>query len=489
MRAGAKVSGGRTAIWVLAGLLGACGGPDGPPVAVLIENVTLIDGTDTPAQPGMSVAVDGDRIVAVGRTGKLKVGAPATKIDGKGMYLIPGLWDMHVHLGAYRERAMPLFLANGVTTIREVGGDLKEIGYVRQEVRAGRMLGPDMLIAGPILDSPIATKAWPKGRLAVPTPAVARRAVDSLAEIGVDLIKVHSSTPRAAYFAILDQARQRGLLVAGHVPDSVSPQEAIDSGQRTIEHDWGIGLANSSRGPALGSWLVASMTSYLDTAKTRFKIWPYLAYRYAVVDSALASYDWTTALAFAKGAAGKDVWFDPTLFVVQTQMVKNEPKTRDFPELRFVPKAAREFEDGEPPLANPTAADLALGRARWTNTLRTFRALVEARAKFVAGTDATVMPLVPGFSLHHELALLVEMGLTAEGALQAATRNAALAMKKPDIGTIEPGKVASMVLLSADPLADIHNVKAIQTVMLRGRLLDRAVLDRMLRDAEAYAKQ
>ena len=485
MRTGAPVK--PIAAWLLAGLLTACGGAEGPAVTVLIENVTLIDGTDAPAQSGMSVAVDGDRIVAVGRTGKLKVGTPATKIDGKGMSLIPGLWDMHVHLAGYRERALPLFLANGVTTIRELGGDLKESGYVRQEVRAGRMLGPDVLIAGPILDGVQITKARPLGRLAVPTPESARRAVDSLATIGVDVIKVHSQTPRASYFAILDQARKHHLVVAGHVPDGVLATEAIDSGQRTIEHDWGIGLANSSRGTALQGWLLEQLGRYIDTAKTRFRLWPYVSYRIAVGDSANASYDWNTALAFAKAAAGKDVWFDPTLVVLHTQALKNEPAARDLPELRFVPKAAREFEDGVP--ATSTQADIDRGRVRWTHTMRTFRALVEAKAKFVTGTDAAVMPLVPGFSLHRELALLVEMGLTPLSALQAATRNAALAMNKPDLGTIEPGKIASLVLLSADPLADIRNVKAIQTVMLRGRLLDRAVLDRMLRDAEAYAKQ
>ena len=469
--------------------LSGCGGRDGQPVSVLIENVTLIDGTDTPPQAGMTVAVDGDRIVAVGRTGKVKVGPAATTIDGKEMYLIPGLWDMHVHLDGYRERALPLFLANGVTSIREVGGELKAVGYVRQEVRAGRMLGPDVLMAGPILDGPQMSKAWPEGRLAVPTPEVARRVVDSLAAIGVDFIKVHSQTPRAAYFAILDQARKHGLLVVGHVPDSVGAAEAVDSGQRTIEHDWGIGLANSSRGPALSAWMQGRMARYLDSVKTRFKLWPYVSYRIAATDSAAASYDWNTALAFAKSAAAKPIWFDPTLVVLRTQFLKNEPLERDLPELKFVPKAARQFEEGEPAVPNPTQNDLDRGRANWTTALRTFRALVEAKAKFVAGTDATVMPLVPGFSLHRELKLLVEMGLTPQGALQAATRNAAQSMNKPDEGTIEPGKIASMVLLSADPLADIGNLKAIQTVMVRGRLLERTILDRMLRDAEAYAKQ
>ncbi len=477
-----------TVVWLWLALIGGCAN-DGPSATVLIENVTLIDGTDAPAQPGMTVAIDDDRIVAVGRAGKVKVSSAATRIDGTGKYLVPGLWDMHVHLGSYRERALPLFLANGVTTIRELGGDLKTSGYLRQEVRAGRMLGPDVLLAGPTLDSPLATKAWPSGRAAVPTPAVARQVVDSLAAIGVDVIKVHSSTPRAAYFAILDQARQRGLVVAGHVPDSVLASEAIDSGHRTIEHDYGVGLANSARGPALTAWMLAAMTRYVDTAKTRFRIWPYLVLRFAAIDSAMASYDWNVALGFAKAAAAKEVWFDPTLIVMRTQLLKNEPRERDLPELRFVPKAAREFEDGEPPLTNPTPAQLEQGRTRWTHVLRNFRSLVEAKAKFVAGTDAPVMPLVPGFSLHRELELLVEMGLTPLGALQAATRNAAQAMKKSDEGTIERGKIASMVLLRADPLADIGNVKAIETVVVRGRLLDRSVLDRMLRDAEAYAKQ
>ena len=475
---------------MLAALVGAAGCHRGEPIdaTIAIEHVTLIDGTDRGPRPDVTVVIRDDRVVAVGPSSELRLGQVENRVDGTGMFVVPGLWDMHVHLFNYNEHAFPLFLANGVTTIRDVGDDLKEIGWLRQEVRAGRLLGPDMLIAGPILDSPSVVKVFPNGRAAVPTPETARAMVDSLAGLDIDLIKVHSMTPRASYFAILDEARKKGLSVVGHVPDSVTIQEAIDSGQRTIEHDFGIAFANSNRGPELRSRFLASLGDYVRTSGLQFRLGPAFQRRIDWHDSAMAAYDYPSAAAFARDAATRPVWFDPTLVVFNTMLLANEPGAGALPELKFAPKAALAFFDGVPPKAHPTQADIDAGRAGWTAAKTIFRELVRQKAKFVAGTDVPVMPLVPGFSLHRELALLVEIGLTPLEAIQAATRNAAQSMKQSDTGTIEPGKVANLVLLRADPLADIGNLKAVQTVVLRGRLLDRVLLDRMLRDAEGFAK-
>lgn len=466
----------------------ACGRGDGPAASVAFEHVTLIDGTDRGAQANMTVALDGERIVAIGPTGKLKLGKVANRIDATGMYLIPGLWDLHVHLFGYKERALPLFLANGVTTIRDVGGDLKETGYLRQEVRFGRMLGPDVLIAGPVLDAPVVANAIGAGRYATPTAEAGRAAVDSLARAGVDFLKIHSLTPPAAYFAILDQARQRGLPVVGHIPDAISARTAIDSGLRTVEHDWGLAIANSPRGPTIVASLRAAIDRYVATAGPKARLGPLFQARLAANDSGAAAYDSATAAEFARYAAERDVWFDPTLVVLHTQARSNEPEVRNPPELKFAPKEAR-YEDGEPPKANPTPADIAAGRARWEAAKHKFRELVRAKAKFLAGTDVPVMPLVPGFSLHRELELLVELGLTPLEALQAASRNPAQAMGKSDRGTIEVDRRADLVLLSADPLANIANTRTVQVVVVRGRLLERATLDRLLQDAELYASQ
>jgi imidazolonepropionase-like amidohydrolase len=172
--------------------------------------------------------------------------------------------------------------------------------------------------------------------------------------------------------------------------------------------------------------------------------------------------------------------------VLLTQARRNEPAVRLPPELRFVPPEGLEFEDGLPPKEHPTDEDIAAGRRAYAEALRTIRALAAAGARFVAGTDTPVLPLVPGFALQGELEQLVAAGLSPAQAIAAATGNAAAAMgRDPELGTIATGKVADLVLLGADPLADIRNTRQITAVILRGRLLDRSALDGLLAQAEA----
>jgi len=462
---------------------------------ILIENVTLIDGTDRGAVPGMSVFVAGDTILAVGPAGTVEAPEGMARIDGTGKFLIPGLWDMHVHQFGYRERGFSLFLANGVTSIRDVGGQLQLVGYLRQESQRGRLMGPRVLIAGPMLESPLVVAAT-EGTLAegssvaTPDSATAVLVVDSLARAGVDLIKVHGATPRAAYFAAAAAAQRHGLPLVGHVPDSVMPREAIDAGQRTIEHGSKQAFANSARGQALSDWMLARMTEYLASPEGARRPLGMFRYRLIGDDSASRAYDLATARAFAEYAASKPVWFDPTLVVYRALLLHNEPETWERPEHRYVPKVVREFEELPPFDPKAPAVEIEAGRERWRAAKTSFAALVTAGAKFVAGTDSPVFPLVPGFSLHEELGLLREIGLTPLGALQAATRNAAEAAGLLDeLGTIEVGKGADLVLLGADPLADPANTRSIEAVIARGRLLDRATLDRMLADVEVFARQ
>jgi len=457
--------------------------------AIVFDNVTLIDGTDRGAVPGMSVAIDGERIIAVAPTDKIRLGTVGTRIDGSGQYLIPGLWDMHVHLHGYRERALPLFLANGVTTIRDLSGPPATVGWIRQEVRAGRMLGPEVLMSGPVLDSPVLARPGRTGRLAVPTPEAAEAAVDSLSSLRVDLIKVHSLTPRAAYLRIMELAKERNLTVAGHIPDSISYREAIEAGQRTIEHALGIEFPNSSREEAITAWYRATTHRTIQRLGPKPQLDPIFRLRLAAYDSAAASYDSAKAAAFAELAASKPVWFDPTLVVMEVIARGSETAIRQPPELKYTPKEMLDYDDGVPFIANPTPAQIEAGRRKWEQIKLGMRELIRAGAKFVAGTDVPVLPQVPGFSLQHELELLVEAGLTPLGAIQAASRNAAAAMNLSDKGTIEVGKVADVVLVRADPLARISNTREVETVVARGRLLDRATLDRFLQEAEAFARQ
>jgi imidazolonepropionase-like amidohydrolase len=468
----------------------ACSAPAVEP-DLLIDAVTVIDGAGDRAIPDRAVAIRDGQVVAIAAAGSIDAGSRTIRIDGRGKFLIPGLWDMHVHLAGYGERAFPLFLANGVTTVREMGGNLARLERLRDEVRSGQRLGPELLIAGPVLDAPFLVRAvqgtiYAEGREAVADSTAAVFWVDSLSRVPVDQIKVHSMTPRAAYLAIVARARHHGIPVGGHVPDSLMPREVIEAGQRTIEHTWRIPLATSSRGEEITRWELAAMQPAFDSA-SRGRARPPFMIRLAADDSGHASFDSARAAEFGAWAARREVWFDPTLVVIQAFL--GMPGAGDTSELRFVPPAARLEERAEPPNPNPTAAQIEALRRRYLTSRRPIEALIRSGAKFIAGTDVPVMPLVPGFALHHELAALVDAGLTPMQAIQAASRNAAQAAGRIDqVGTIEAGKRADLVLLDADPLADIANTRRIRSVITRGRLLDRPALDSMLVEAEAFAR-
>jgi imidazolonepropionase-like amidohydrolase len=485
----------RRAGWLsLLGLVAGCRAKGGAAPDVLIEHVTVIDATGGPVLRDVSVSIQGEEIVSVGPAVKVPAGPQTVRINGKGKYLIPGLWDMHVHLIGYEEHAFPLFLANGVTTIRDLSGNLARSLWLRQETRYKRILGPEMLIAGPTLDSPFLVRAvagtpYAQARESVPDSARAVFWVDSLARVGIDQIKVHSMTPRTAFFAIVKEAREKGIPVAGHIPDSLMPKEAIEAGLRTLEHGSRLEYQTSARGAEIDRWQLAATAKVVAAAGAKPSFGPVVRIRFAATDSALASFDPARAAEFAKWAAARDVWFDPTLVVLEAFHRVNEREIREPPELKYAPESTR-LDEGLPPKPSPTAADIAAGRRRYETALAPTRALIRAGAKFVTGTDVPVNPLVPGFSLHRELALLVAAGMTPLQAIQAATRNAAdAAGKAGQVGTIEAGKRADLVLLDADPTAAIANTTRIRAVISRGRVLDRSTLDRMLADAEAFARQ
>ncbi len=211
--------------------------------AVAITHVTIIDTTGGPPQPDMTVVVQDQRIVDLGKSDAVHAPAGSRLVDASGKYLIPGLWDMHVHevFGDWIPRdekvVPPLFVANGITGVRDMGGDLDVLKVWRAEIAAGRLLGPRMIIAGPMLDGPV--PRFPSSA-PVANPADARRWVDELTHQGVDFIKIQSLIPRDGYFAAADEAKKLGMVFVGHVPDAVRASEASNAGQKSIEHFTGI---------------------------------------------------------------------------------------------------------------------------------------------------------------------------------------------------------------------------------------------------------
>ncbi|MEQ1867391.1 MAG: amidohydrolase family protein, partial [Micropepsaceae bacterium] len=196
-----------------------------------ITRVGVIDVASGQIARNSTVVVNGDRIVSITPNGRTP--ANAEILDGLGKFIIPGLWDMHAHVEATRESSLQLYVVNGVTGIRDMGSELEFILRMRDATTSGRILGPRVFLAGPILDD--APGDWPF-RMRVKTAADGKAAVQTLKQRGVDLIKVHDNTPRDVFFAIADEARQQNMRLAGHIPRGLTAEQVIEAGQRDIEH-------------------------------------------------------------------------------------------------------------------------------------------------------------------------------------------------------------------------------------------------------------
>jgi imidazolonepropionase-like amidohydrolase len=459
------------AVVALAGALPAQA-EDAPAKSLAITGVTVIDATGAPARPDMTVVVTGDRIRAVGESGEVVVPKGAQVVDGKGKYLIPGLGDMHVHTAG--PSFLPLYLANGITGVRDMHAlDPDAIFGLRKQVQEGKQPGPRVVAAGPLVDGP---NPFVPGSLVAANAAEGREAVRKLKKMGADFVKVYTKLPREAYLSIADEAKKQGLPLAGHLPESVSAAEASDLGQKSIEHLTGVELACSDREDELRREAVAALAKADNQAAME------LLGRIGA--RAADSFSDKKARALYARFVRNGTWQVPTLTVLHSLVSLDDPKFTADPRVKYMPPSLSSYWSLMK-LSPETAAGLKRAYKRATGLVR---AMHQAGVPFLAGTDTPGVPYVfPGFSLHDELALLVaEGGFTPLEALQAATRDPARFLgREKDLGTVEPGKLADLVLLDADPLTDIHNTTKIAAVVANGRLLPRRELDRMLADVEA----
>lgn len=444
------------------------------PVADLaIRDVTVVDVTNGVLHHAQTILVNGNHIVAVGPTDAVRVPDDAEVVEGAGGYLIPGLWDAHVHSAANAAWHFPLYIAFGITSVRNMHTNadhpLAFVVSIKRRVASGELLGPRFLANGALVDGDPPVHG---GSVVVRNAAEARAAVDRLVDGGADFVKVYDRLTREAYFAILERAKERGIPVDGHLPPLVTPEEAAAAGQRTVEHTSGITMGCSTEADAIRAdyaryvQQVPSMRPFPDAAVGFFSL----------VRRALDTRDPELCMTTVRAYREHGVVVVPTLVggVIDPQRFVADAKR-----MAMLPPAVRErwrgMADGPDPIAE------TLGPGASATALENVRLLHEGGVTILAGTDDGNAFLVPGASLHRELELLTAAGLSSLEALQTATLLPARVFGLEDsLGTVEPGKLADLVLLEANPLDQISNTQRIRAVVANGTLFQRADLDQLL---------
>ena len=442
------------------------------PRQIAIMHVTVVDVISGALQRDMNVVVQGDRIAEVEKAASAKIPTGALVVDGSGKFLIPGLWDMHVHtfFGTWvpggRDVTLPLFVVNGITGVRDMGSELDLILQARDEIAQGKLLGPRMVVAGPMLDGP---KTQFPASIAIGTPEDGRRAVDMLVGRGVDFVKIQSYVPREAYFAIADECKKKGITFVGHVPDAIRGSEASNAGQKSFEHLIGIFEGSSTVEDEL-----------MKGPKGPGKF--------------LETYDASQEAALIAVLAKNHTWQCPTLYWERGQWLVDVIDVNKDPDAKYAPAFWR--EKSWPRFTQSIIKDLDTDplpvREKFVeHELDIVRKLKAAGVPFLAGTDTPAgVDVIPGFSLHLELQRLVDAGFTPLEALQTATINPARFLgKTADLGSVAEGKIADLVLLDADPTQDIRNTRKITGVVLTGRYFSRRDLDLLLSGARAAGEK
>jgi len=445
---------------------------------VLIRHAMVVDVEHARIVPDQAVATAGDRIVAVGKDADIaKAWSARRQVEGKGRYLIPGLWDMHVHFGGGPElieenkALLPLYVAYGITTVRDASGDLPyDVLNWRREIADGKLFGPTLFSSGPKIEG--IKPVW-KGTLETGSEADVDKAIEKLSGLKVDFVKITDSTLKPDLFLYaVGRARAAGLRASGHIPMAVTVGQAVDAGISSIEH---LGYAYKA-----GVKDEAQIAADFGAGRiTR-------AEAQARLD---AGFDEQTAMASYRKLAERNVFVTPTLNIERLLAFLDSDDHSKDPFLAYIgPGLRKTYEWRIERAAKATPEQIERRHNEYRQTAAVIPLLQKAGVTIMAGTDAGFLNSFdyPALGLHQELAMYVETGLTPAQALSAATRaGPAWFGVLNRYGSIETGKQADLVLLDRNPLEDIHATQAINTVIMRGMVEDRAALDRLLADAKA----
>jgi imidazolonepropionase-like amidohydrolase len=414
-----------------------------PKGGLVFRNARLFDPETGKVTPGATVVLSGNRIQAVGRDGEVQVPAGAEVIDAAGKTLMPGLWDMHAHLGTLDGL---LNLAAGITTVRDLANDTDFLLDLRRKIDAGEILGNRVIMAG-FIDGP-GPYAGPT-KVLVDTPEEALAAVDNYAKLGYEQVKLYSSLDTKLVPVIVERAHAKGMRVSGHIPNGMTAEQAVRAGFDEIQH---------------ANFLLLNFLTGVDTrTPERFHA---VGERASEIDLGSDSVKSFLALLKAKGTVS-----DPTLVTFEgmfTDRVGVVSRTFAPVAERLPPTVQRGLVAGG---VAPKGKEERYAKS-WESMKAIVKALHDNGITIVAGTDN-----MAGFSLHRELELYVEAGIPTVDALRSATIVPARVMKRDkELGTVAPGKLADVILIDGDPTADIRNIRRVVLTVKDGAMYDPAKL-------------
>jgi imidazolonepropionase-like amidohydrolase len=472
-----KLSGAMLAL----GLLSAAHAVDKIAADVVLTKATLIDVAGGKTVTGKSVVLKGDTILAVVDDQQLSNYAAERTISLPGKYVMPGLWDTHVHFGGgpalidENKHLLPLYLAYGITTVRDCSGDLPDIVLQwRAQINARQLEGPTIFTSGAKLEG---YKPLWKGTIEVGTPEEVSKALDKLQGQQVDFVKITENTLKPEmYLEALRQAKARGMRTSGHIPVQLTLATMFDAGLGTVEHQSYLLRAATPKEQELTAQVAAGTLTGREAVK-----------------QSLASYDEATARSSFRYMASKGTAVVPTLSVSRVVAYLDRDDHTHDEALQYIGHGLRAtYEWRVQRAAQDDAAAIAQRKAVFEKSAALLPILQQEGVSIIAGTDAGFLNSYdyPGQALHDEIGLYVNYGLTPVQALQTAVINGPRFLGKQDrYGALEAGKAADVLVLDANPLQDIGATRKIRTVISHGKVYDRAQLDKILADTKAWVAQ
>ena len=451
--------------------------------ALVIENVSIIDPVNG-QKDKQTVIISNGKIQQVLPSADYASTEADTLIDGSGKFLIPGLWDAHVHF-AYIEELAPkmfnLFLGYGITSVRDTGGKIKVTKFWKDKAKANPKKAPRVMIAGPLLDgepnvydgsSPLV----PELSVGLETVEDAVKMVDELDSIGVDLLKAYEMLSPEQFLAIMDRAKEKGLKVTGHIPLSMDVITASNAGLHSMEHMRNIELSTATNMEALlaqrRKLLFDGQNDPGNILRTRI----HEAQRYAAV----RNQDEAQTQKVIEALARNNTWQNPTLTLGFAPVERPFERPEWQASFEYLPEQVRKnWKEGiETYAATKVSEDRKVYR-KWFSEIA--YKLHEGGVTLMSGTDTPIFFLTPGLSLHEELINMVKIGLSPKEALATATTHPAKYFDmEEELGLVQTGMWADLILLDANPLEDISNTQKINTVIKQGAVYDRSALDQLL---------